>query len=198
MKTTQFGINMGQCSRQAYFKFHLHKQSSHITIFSLCFLNLTSCIVIIRSVIMCCTEACSPLVMSFITIKSLHIDLLIHIFGWYADILWAQLVHSFDQVVSRVLLCGHLTIQYIINTLQIGKFLPRTIRCPMRFIECLPKDAPILSYLRIRQPSCTLYLFIYFYFYLFFFFIRALTMSQRCFEFLLVSLASRKVFVCLS
>ena len=129
------------CSRQAWFKFHLYKQSSHITISSLCFLNLTSCTVNynicncvlyrglrplgnvfyhnkvssygsthsylwvvhrcsvgttvpITSLIMCCTEVCSHLVMSFITIKSLHIDLLIHIFGWYADVLWAQLVHS--------------------------------------------------------------------------------------------------------
>ena len=29
--------------------------------------------------------------MSFIALKSPHIDLLIHIFGWYADVLWAQL-----------------------------------------------------------------------------------------------------------
>ena len=144
MKTTQFGINMGQCSWQACFKFHLYKQSSHITISSLCFLNLTSCTVTMASVIMCCIEVCGYLVMSFITIKSLHmdllfiyfwvvcrcsvgtthrnysicnyvlyrlyrdlrppgnvfyhnelkslhIDLLIHIFGWYADVLWAQL-----------------------------------------------------------------------------------------------------------
>ena len=129
MKTTQFGINMGQCSRQACFKFHLYKQSSHITISSLFFLNLTSSTVTITSVIMCCTEVCGHLVMSFfyhnkvssygsthsyfwvvckcsvgttvtitsvsmcctkvcchlvmsfITIKSLHIDLLIHMFG---------------------------------------------------------------------------------------------------------------------
>ena len=76
LKTTQFGINMQQCSRQAYFKFHLYKQSSHITIFSLCSLNLTSC-----TVIMCFTDVFGHLVMSFITIKSLHIDLLIHMFG---------------------------------------------------------------------------------------------------------------------
>ena len=47
------------------------------------------------------------------TIKSLHIDLVLHISGWYADVLWAQLVHSFDQVVGRVLLCGHLIIQTV-------------------------------------------------------------------------------------
>ena len=69
--------------------------------------------VTITSVIMCCTEVCSCLVMSFITIKSLHIDLLIHISGWYADVLWAQLVHSSDQVVGRVLLCGHLIIHTV-------------------------------------------------------------------------------------
>ena len=79
MKTTQFGINMGQCSEQAYFKFHLYKQSSHITISSLCFLNLTSCTIATTSVIMC-TEVCGHLIMSFIT-KSLHIDLLIPILG---------------------------------------------------------------------------------------------------------------------
>ena len=47
--------------------------------------------VTITSVIMCCTEVCNHLVKSFITIKSLHIDLPIHIFGWYADVMWAQL-----------------------------------------------------------------------------------------------------------
>ena len=72
--------------------------------------------VIIRSVIMCCTEVCGHLVMPFITIKSLHIDLLIHIFEWYADVLWAQLVHSFDQVVGRVLLCGQPDHSYSFNT----------------------------------------------------------------------------------
>ena len=76
MKTTQFGINMGQCSWQACFKFHLYKQSSHITISSLCFLNLTSCTITIASVIMCCTEVCGYLVTSKNTIKSLHMDLL--------------------------------------------------------------------------------------------------------------------------
>ena len=69
--------------------------------------------VTITSVIMCCTEVCGHLVMSFLTIKSLHMDLLIHIFGWYADALWTQLVHSFDQVVGRVLLCGHLIIHTV-------------------------------------------------------------------------------------
>ena len=69
--------------------------------------------VTITSVIMCCTEVCGHLVMSFITIKVFHKDLLIHIFGWYADVLWAQLVHSFDQVVGRVLLCGHLIIHTV-------------------------------------------------------------------------------------
>ena len=44
---------------------------------------------------------------------SFCIDLLIHISGWYADVLWAQLVHSFDQVEGRVLLCGHLTIHTV-------------------------------------------------------------------------------------
>ena len=97
---------MGQCSRQAYFKFHLYQQSSHIIILSKCFLNLTSHIVIT-----CCTEVCGHLVMVFITIKSLRLDLLIYIFGWYADVLWAQLVlNSFVQVVGRVLLCGDLII----------------------------------------------------------------------------------------
>ena len=62
---------------------------------------------------MCCTEVCSHLVMSFITIKSLHIDRLIYNFGWYADVLWVQLVHSFDQVVGRVILCGHLIIHTV-------------------------------------------------------------------------------------
>ena len=70
-------------------------------------------IVTITSVIICCTEVCGHLVMSFITIKSLHTDLLICIFGWYADVLWAQLVHSFDQVVGRVLLSGHLIIHTV-------------------------------------------------------------------------------------
>ena len=65
------------------------------------------------SVIMCCTEAYDHQILSFITIKSLHIDLLIHDLGWHADVLWAQLVHSFDQVVDRVLLCGHLIIHTV-------------------------------------------------------------------------------------
>ena len=69
--------------------------------------------VTITSVIMCCTEVCGHLVMSIITIKSLHIDLLIHISGWYADVLWAQLVHSFDQVVGRLLPCGHMIIHTV-------------------------------------------------------------------------------------
>ena len=80
---------MGQCS--TYFKFHLYKQSSHITIFSLCFLNLTSCTVAITSVIMCCTEVCGHLVMSFITIKSLHIDL----------------IYSFIFLGGVQMFCGH-------------------------------------------------------------------------------------------
>ena len=80
MKTTQFGINMGQCSGQAYFKFHPYKQSSHTTISSLCFFNLTPCTVTITSVIMCCTEVCGHLIMSFI-IKSIHKDLVIRILG---------------------------------------------------------------------------------------------------------------------
>ena len=37
--------------------------------------------VTITCVIMCCTEVCGHLVMSFIAMKSLHIDLLIHILG---------------------------------------------------------------------------------------------------------------------
>ena len=101
--------------------------------------------VTITSVIVCCIEICGHLVMSFTTIKSLHKDLILHISGWYTDFLWVQLVHSFDQVVGRVLLCGHLIIQTVSihhyrNTHQISKFLPGTIRCPMRFIECLPYE----------------------------------------------------------
>ena len=34
-------------------------------------------------------------------------------FGWYTDVLWAQLAHSFNQVVDRVLLCGHLIIHTV-------------------------------------------------------------------------------------
>ena len=107
-----------------------------------------------------CTKVCSHLVMSFIIMKSLHMDLLIHIFldgmqmfcgyncnynicnyvlyrglwpsgnvfyhnklssyrsthsyfGWYADVLWAQLVHSVIHLVGRVLLCGHLIIHTV-------------------------------------------------------------------------------------
>ena len=165
------------------------------------FLNLTSCTVTITSAIMFCTEVCGHLVMSFITIKSLHIDLLIHIFGWYADVLWAQLVCTVTitsvimcctEVCSHVVMCfitikslhtnliysfiflggmqmfcwhnwfivlirwwaelfcvatwSFIQFQYIINTFQISKFLPGIIRCPMRFIEFLPKDAPIVCY----------------------------------------------------
>ena len=69
--------------------------------------------VTITSVIVYCTDVCGHLVMSSITIKSLHIDLVLDIPGWYANDLWAQLVHSFDQVVGRVLLCGHLIIQTV-------------------------------------------------------------------------------------
>ena len=82
--------------------------------------------------------------------------------------------------------------QYIINTLQISKFLPGTIRCPMRFIECLPKDAPLLYYLGIIKTAKLHSLFIY---WSICFLIRAVTMSQICFEFLLVSLTPHKVLL---
>ena len=126
MKTTQFGINMGHCSWQACFKFHLYKQSSHINNFLLVFpqLDIMYCNysicnyvlyrglwlpgdvfyhnevssygstihihVFLGGMQMFCghncnctirTEVCGHLVMSFITIKSLHIYLLIHILG---------------------------------------------------------------------------------------------------------------------
>ena len=49
------------------------------------------CTVTITSVIMCCTEICDHLVMSFITIKSLHIDL----------------IYSFIVLGNMQMFCGH-------------------------------------------------------------------------------------------
>ena len=90
---------MGQCFRQACFKFHLCKQSSHITISSLCFLNLTSCTATIAPIlIMCCTEVCGLLVMSFLTIKSLYMDLLNNIF-------WVVCRYSVGTTVTSVIMC---------------------------------------------------------------------------------------------
>ena len=99
---------MGQCSRQAYFKFYLYK---------VLILQVFLVIPQLNIVLMYCTyvlyRGLQPPGNALITIKSLHINLLIHIFGWYADVLWAQLVHSFVQVVGRVLLCGHLIIHTV-------------------------------------------------------------------------------------
>ena len=116
MKTTQFGINMGQCSWQACFKFHLYKQSSHITISSLCFLNLTSCTITIASVIMCCTEVCGYLVMSKNTIKSLHMDLLF-IYFWVVCRCSVGTTVTITSVTMCCTgcteICGHLVMSFI-------------------------------------------------------------------------------------
>ena len=116
MKTTQFGINMGQCSWQACFKFHLYKQSSHITISSLCFLKMTSCTITIASVIMCCTEVCGYLVTSKNTIKSLHMDLLFI----YFSVVCRCSVGTTVTITSVTMcctgcteICGHLVMSFI-------------------------------------------------------------------------------------
>ena len=118
MKTTLFGINMGQYCWQACFKFHLYKQSSDITISSLCFLNLTSCTVTVASVIMCCTEVCGYLVMSFITIKSLHMGL--HVLFIYFWVVCRCSLGTTVTITSVIMcctgcteICGHLVMSFI-------------------------------------------------------------------------------------
>ena len=60
---------MGQCFRQAY---------NFLLVFPQ--LDIMYCNYIASALIMCCREVCDLLVMSFLTITSLHMDLLIHIF----------------------------------------------------------------------------------------------------------------------